>query len=329
MSLAPVVVALVIVLVGAALVAASLLGGTAPGSAPASSMSAAGGHTAQPAEPARSPSPIASAGPDDVSLIAAGDIARCDATADDETGALASSLPGVIATLGDTAYDSGSTKELEECFGGSWGAAKDRIRYAVTGNHDIKTDDGAPLRAYLGTAAARDGRTWFSDDLGAWHVVVLDANCGSVEGGCGPDSPQVRWLRDDLAASSARCTLAMWHQPRFSGGDHGDATAVAPFWDVLYAAGADLVLNGHDHDYERFAPQDPTGALDEARGITQIVVGTGGGKLRDFKHTSETSVARTSDTYGVLQLVLRPAGWSFRFAGTTGAFNDQGDAVCH
>ena len=212
-------------------------------------------------------SPATSAGPSAstetgaaaVTMIAAGDIGRCDSTADDATGALAASLPGVVATLGDTAYEDGTTQQLEECFGGSWGGVKDRIRFAVTGNHDIHTDGGEPLRAYMGSAAARDGRTWFSDDLGAWHVVVLDSNCGFLGDLCGSESDQVRWLREDLAASGARCTIALMHQPRFSSGQHGDSQAVGSFWDELYAANAEVVLAGHDHDYERFAPQAPDG----------------------------------------------------------------------
>jgi hypothetical protein len=139
----------------------------------------------------------------------------------------------------------------------------------------------------------------------------------------------VRWLTAGLASSSARCTLALWHQPRFSSGEHGDDTVVAPFWDALYAAGADLVLNGHDHDYERFAPQDPAGRIDPARGITEIVVGTGGAPLRAFAGRSENTVARASDTYGVIRLTLAADGWSFRFLGSGGTFVDQGSGTCH
>jgi acid phosphatase type 7 len=159
--------------------------------------------------------------------------------------------------------------------------------------------------------------------------VVLDADCGTVDGGCGPDSPQVRWLRDDLAAHPTACTLALWHQPRFSSGDHGNSTDTAAFWDALYAADADLVLNGHDHDYERFVPQDPSGQADAARGITEIVVGTGGGSLRRFKRPLATSAVRSSDAYGVLQLALRADGWSYRFLATDGSVRDEGTGTCH
>jgi acid phosphatase type 7 len=264
-----------------------------------------------------------------VTLIAAGDIGRCDSTADDATGALAASLPGVVATLGDTAYEDGTTQELEECFGGSWGGVKDRIRFAVTGNHDVHTDGGEPLRTYMGDAAAREGRTWFSDDLGAWHVVVLDTNCGFLGDLCGSESDQVRWLRQDLAASSARCTIALMHQPRFSSGQHGDSQAVRSLWDELYGAGAELVLVGHDHDYERFAPQAPDGTRDDTRGLVEIVAGTGGADLEGFKEARPNSLVRIDDAHGVLELTLGTDSWTFRFVDTAGEARDGGGGGCH
>jgi hypothetical protein len=285
--------------------------------------------TLPPATPA---APITSAGTgasSAVRLIAAGDIGRCDSTADDATGALVEHLPGVVATLGDTAYEDGTRQELEDCFGGSWGGVKDRISFAVTGNHDVHTDDGEPLREYMGSAAARDGRTWFSDDLGAWHVVVLDSNCGFLGDLCGSESDQVRWLRDDLAASDARCTIALMHQPRFSSGQHGDSQAVRSFWDELYAAGAELVLGGHDHDYERFAPQAPDGTPDDARGLVQIVVGTGGADLEGFRQARPNSLVRIDDAHGVLELTLGERSWSSRFVDVAGVARDVGSGVCH
>ena len=239
------------------------------------------------------------------------------------------SLPGVVATLGDTAYEDGTAQELTDCFGGSWGAVKERIRFAVTGNHDIHTDGGAPLQEYMGSAAARDGRTWFSDDLGAWHVVVLDGNCGILGAGCRSGSEQERWLREDLASSGARCTIALLHQPRFSSGQHGDDRSVGPLWDALYSSGADLVLDGHDHDYERFAPQDADGGADAARGITEIVAGMGGTWLEAFKDVGANSLVRIDDVYGVLELTLLADSWEFRFIGVDGAVHDQGTGACH
>ncbi len=262
-------------------------------------------------------------------LVGAGDIARCDSTDDEATAALIEQLAGYVFTLGDNAYDSGSAAELRDCYGPSWGTVLDRTRFAVAGNHDYLTDRAAPFRAYFGNAATRDGKTWFSEDVGAWHVIVLDANCDMLDGGCSEGSAELEWLRADLAASTARCTLALWHQPRFSSGFHGDDTAVEPFWDVLYAAGADLILNGHEHDYERFAPQDPAGNADAARGLTEIVVGTGGAPLRDFGPAIANDVVRSSLAHGVLVLTLRPSGWGFRFVSTDGSFSDQGSGTCH
>ena len=262
-------------------------------------------------------------------LLAAGDIGRCDSTHDDATGALVAGLPGVIATLGDVAYEDGTTAELNDCFGGSWGPVKDRIRFAVTGNHDVHTDDGAPMHAYMGSAATRDGRTWFSDDLGAWHVIVLDGNCGLLANHCSTGSDQATWLRDDLAASHSTCTVALLHQPRFSSGDHGNDRGVQALWDALYAGGVDLVLDGHDHDYERFGPQDPAGTADPARGIVEIIAGTGGAELEGFKDPRPNSLVRLDDTYGVLELTLLADSWSSRFIGVDGAVHDEASGTCH
>jgi alkaline phosphatase len=261
-------------------------------------------------------------------LVGAGDIGRCDSTDDDATAALVQQLPGTVFTLGDNAYDHGTAGELRDCFGPSWGRVKDRIAFAVAGNHDWETDGAQPFRDYFGAAGAPDGVTWFSRKVGAWHVIVLDADCAAVKG-CGPDSAQGRWLAADLAADTARCTLTLWHQPRFSSGQHGDDATVAPFWDALFAAGADLVLNGHDHDYERFAPQDPAGDADPQRGITEIVAGTGGAPLRDFGTIVPNGVVRSSFAHGVLQLTLHATGWDFRFVSTDGSFADQGHGACH
>ena len=174
----------------------------------------------------------------------------------------------------------GSAADFRDCYAPTWGRHLDRTRPAP-GNHDWETKDLAGYLDYFGERAAPDGKSWYSYDLGAWHVVVLDSNCTFV-GGCGPESAQGRWLATDLKASSARCTLAIWHHPRFSSGEHGSDAVVWPFWDALYTAGADVVVNGHDHDYERFGPQDPAGREDKARGLREFVVGTGGGVLRDF-----------------------------------------------
>jgi acid phosphatase type 7 len=272
-----------------------------------------------------SPTPI----PAEVILVGAGDIGRCDGTTDEDTAALVEGRAGIVFTLGDNAYEHGSADDFRDCFGPSWGRLKDRIELPVPGNHEYETRDAAGYREYFGDRAVRDGATWYSVDLGSWHVVVPDPTCAHVQGGCGPDSPQLAWLRDDLAASDARCTLALFHHPRFSSGEHGSDGDVAPFWDELYAAGADLVLNGHEHDYERFAAQDPRGNADDERGIMQLIVGTGGAELREFKDPVPNSQLRSSLAYGVLELRLTQAGWRWEFHSTDNSFSDAGAGHCH
>ena len=308
--------------------------GALPASPPATSTAPPGSTGAGPTagEPSATTQPTASpiaGGTPPTVLLAAGDIGRCDSTHDDATGALVAGLPGVIAILGDTAYEDGTTAELNDCFGGSWGAVKDRVRFAVTGNHDVHTDGGAPMQAYFGSAAIRDGRTWFSDDLGPWHVIVLDGNCGLLGRKCNSRSDQANWLRADLAASTAPCTVALLHQPRFSSGQHGNDGAVRPLWDALYAGNVDLVLDGHDHDYERFGPQDPGGTADAARGIVEIVAGTGGAELEAFKDPRPNSLVRIDDTYGVVEVSLLADSWSSRFVGVDGSVHDEGAGTCH
>ena len=196
------------------------------------------------------------------------------------------------------------------------------------GNHDWDTKDLAGYLGYFGAAAAPAGKSWYSYDLGTWHVIVLDSDCASV-GGCGPATDQGRWLAADLAASTARCTLAIWHHPRFSSGDHGNDRSVAPFWTALYDAGADVVVNGHDHDYERFAPQDPDGSAgrgarparvrgrDRRRGVTGLP--EPGGQQR----------ARDNADHGVIRFMLHPTSYDWTFLPTTGGPADSGSGVCH
>ena len=176
------------------------------------------------------------------------------------------------------------------------GCVKDRTLLPALGNHEFKTPGGAGYFAYFGARAGTPGEGWYSTDIGGWHIVVLNSNCTIV--GCGPGSPQLTWLKADLAAHPAMCTLAIWHHPRFSSGFHRNALAVAPFWAALSAAHADLIINGHDHDYERFAPQSPAGTLDTADGIREIVVGTGGAQLRPFTETEPNREAASDDTHG-------------------------------
>ncbi len=193
------------------------------------------------------------------------------------TAGLLDGLTGTVAVLGDTAYENGTPDEFARCYEPTWGRHKARTRPAV-GNHEYGTPGAAGYFAYFGAAAGEAGKGWYSYDLGAWHVVALNSNCSLV--GCQAGSEQEQWLRADLAANGARCTVAYMHHPRFSSGNvHGGSSAVDPLWRALEADGAELVLAGHDHDYERFAPQTASGALDVERGVRQFVVGTGGRPL--------------------------------------------------
>ena len=263
-----------------------------------------------------------------VTLVGAGDIARCATTGAKLTSDLLLDQPGWIFTAGDNAYDHGSPEEYRTCYAPTWGRLLDRTILPAPGNHDWRTGDAAGYRAYFGARATPNGTTWYSTAIGTWHVIVLDSACEQV-GGCGPDSPQGSWLAKDLAAKRSACTIAIWHAPRFSSGFHGNAKEVAPFWDALYGARAELVINGHDHDYERFAPQDPAGAFDRAGGITEIVVGTGGGELRDFTHGAGNGLVRIARTFGVLRLTLHPTGYEWAFVAVDGSVKDSGSAGCH
>ena len=276
-----------------------------------------------------------------VKVVAVGDIACDPADANYNGGAgtatacrmratsdLALALdPDAVLLLGDNQYENGALAKYQASYDPSWGRLK-AITYPVPGNHEYLTAGAAGYYAYFGAAAADPAQGWYSFDLGGWHIVALNSNCAGV-GGCGPDSPQGQWLAADLAAHPGVCTLAYWHHPRFSSGPHGDDATSAPFWDALYAAGADLVLVGHDHGYERFAPQTPAGAADPGRGIRQFVVGTGGKNLTGVVAVKANSEVRRYDTFGVLELTLHPNGYEWSFAPAGGTFTDSGVGLCH
>ena len=261
-------------------------------------------------------------------LVAAGDIASCDSTGDEATAALLDRIPGTVATLGDNVYPTGTSEQFAACYAPSWGRARKRTRPAA-GNHDYATEGAHGYFAYFGAAAGDPARGYYGYDLGRWHIVVLNSNCADV-GGCHVGSPQERWLRTDLASHASRCSLAYWHHPRFSSGPHGGDRAVEPFWQALYEHGAEVVLAGHDHDYERFAPQTPGGLLDPERGIRQFVVGTGGRSHYSIATPTANSEARNDAAFGVLRLVLRPASYEWKFVPEDGqTFADSGSSRCH
>jgi hypothetical protein len=231
--------------------------------------------------------------------------------------------------LGDNQYEDGTLAKFQASYEPSYGRLKATTR-PVVGNHEYLTPGAAGHFDYFGSSAGERGKGWYSYDIGGWHLIALNSTCGPV-GGCGPDSPQGRWLKADLAAHPSSCTLAYWHHPRFSSGKHGSVTAMAPLWQALYEAGAEIVLSGHDHVYERFASQDPAGVADPARGIRQFVVGTGGKNHYAFTNPSgiANSEVRNADTYGVLELTLGRDIYHWRFLPSSGTFTDSGSGTCH
>jgi len=258
-------------------------------------------------------------------MIAVGDIASCNAEGDSATAALVEDLEGTLVTLGDNVYEEGSNETYARCYDPVYGQFKDRTRPAI-GNHDIQGDGGDAYYRYFGDAAGTPGEGWYSFDLGAWHVIALNSNCGQVE--CGEGSAQYEWLVDDLAAHDTQCTMAYWHHARFSSGPHGDIHAVEDFWEALDDANADLLLTGHDHIYERFAPQTAHGAADP-EGLVEITAGTGGAVHHETDRQAPNSEIAITDAYGVLVLTLRPDGWDWSFLETDGTEGDAGTASCH
>jgi calcineurin-like phosphoesterase family protein len=237
-----------------------------------------------------------------------------------------------VLLLGDNQYFDGALAQYRAVFAPTWGRLGPLLRPAP-GNHEYQTPGAAGYFDYFGAAAGDRSRGYYSFDLGTWHIVSLNSNCADLpgdHGGCGPGSPQLRWLADDLAAHPRACTLAYWHHPRFSSGQHGDDPAYDAFWQVLYQAGADVILNGHDHDYERFAPQDPFGGADPEHGIRELVVGTGGRETRPFAAVRPNSEARNAQDLGVLKLRLRTDGYDWEFLSAAGgSFADRGSGGCH
>jgi hypothetical protein len=261
-------------------------------------------------------------------LVGAGDIAQCNSSGDSATAKLLASTGGTVFTLGDNAYEDGTAKEFQFCYGRTWGRFKGRTRPAV-GNHEYHSGWAKGYWDYFGGRAGPRGKGWYSYSAGAWRVIVLNSNCSKV--GCHKGSEQERWLRAELARHDNKCTLAYFHHARFSSdSQHGNAWEVGPFWEALYEHGADLVLSGHAHGYERFAPQTPWGKHDPSHGIRQIVVGTGGADLYRMGSPRPNSQVRNANTLGVLKLKLRSDSYQWNFIPQAGKrFRDSGHGKCH
>jgi acid phosphatase type 7 len=262
-------------------------------------------------------------------LVGAGDIASCDGTrpgkSAEATAKLLDRIAGAVFTAGDNAYQNGSAAEFMRCYEPTWGRHKRRT-HPVAGNHEYVMPGAAGYFGYFGAAAGDSGKGYYSYSLGSWHIVALNSNIDMR-----PGSPQLRWLRADLAAHPTRCALAYWHHPRFSSGTtHGSAKETLPLWQALYEAGVDVVIAGHEHNYERFAPQDPLGVADPARGIREFVVGTGGDSHFPLGPPIANSEVANSATFGVLRLTLEPAGYHWEFIPVPGkTFTDAGSGSCH
>ncbi|MEX0992170.1 MAG: metallophosphoesterase [Actinomycetota bacterium] len=287
--------------------------------------------------PAAAPATVR--GPADPVIAAAGDIA-CDprnpafrkgngtgslCRAADTTRRIERLDPDAVLTLGDNQYDHGRLKAFRRSYRRSWGTFLDRTS-PVPGNHDYETKRAGGYFTYFGARAGERGKGYYSFDLGTWHVVALNSNCWIVE--CAADSPQARWLERDLRKRTAGCTLAYWHHPRWSSGLHGDNPSVAPLLRVLYREGADVVLAGHDHHYERLAPMTPEGKLDATGGVRQFIVGTAGAQLYPVPGKAPHSEVRRK-AFGILEMTLHAGTYDWRFDPLGSGPDDEGTGICN
>ena len=260
----------------------------------------------------------------DVDLVGAGDIADCG-VGSARTAKLLGRLPGLVITMGDHAYPDGTTDNFRNCYHATWGKHKARTR-PTPGNHDYRVPGARGYFGYFGSSAAPP-LGYYSFDLDGWHVVAYNSVTDISE-----DSPQLEWLREDLRASKSKCILAYGYHPRFSSGWHGDEERMAAMWSVFQEFGVDVVLSGHDHHYERFAPLDTDGSVDWSVGIRQFVVGTGGVPLRavdELREGSEFHLAETPGHRGVIAIDLEPNSYEWEFITVDGGSTaDSGTGAC-
>jgi 3',5'-cyclic AMP phosphodiesterase CpdA len=302
-----------------AMLAAAILSGFVAGSCAGSSSSP------NPSPPAPTPPPDTTPPPaTPYVLVGAADIGWCNSTAPEATARLLDGIAGTVFVAGDVAYPHGTAQNFQDCYEPNWGRHKARTR-PVPGNHDYANPAGAaPYFAYFGDNAGPRGLGYYSYDLGAWHIVALNSML-PVDAG----SAQVAWLQRDLEESPLSCTLAYWHHPLVSSGTNGGSSFVRELWRVLYDYGAEIVLNGHEHRYERYAPMDPSERFDLTRGIRQFVVGTGGAPLYPLR-TVQPHLETSQSTYGVLKLTLTPGNYAWEFIPTPGdPYRDLGSGTCH
>ena len=291
--------------------------------------------------PAASPAPVVALSGASV-MVGVGDIASCTQRLSYGTARLVDSVlradsiakvDNAVFTLGDNAYNSGTTAEFKQCFTPSWGDPQKGIiksLHPAPGNHEYYTPNANGYYTYFGLAAGDVGQGYYSYDVGTWHVVVVNSEI--IVNAVFTDSArqaQMDWVVKDLKAHKKLCTVAYWHSPRFSSGWHGSDRRFIPLWQILYDNDVDLVLNGHDHDYERFRPMTPQGVADTAKGITEIVAGTGGEELRGFNSIIANSLYRIEGRAGVLLLTLGAAEYRSAFIEIGGRVWDQSGGKCH
>ncbi len=232
-----------------------------------------------------------------------------------------------VLPIGDLQYDSGSLSEFQKVYDPTWGRVKS-LSHPAVGNHEYGQSGASGYFSYFGSAAGPTGKGYYSFNVGSWHLIAINSNCAKVS--CSQNSTQESWLRADLAAHPSLCTLVYDHHARWSSGHDGDNTFMQPIWQDLYNANVEMLLSGHSHDYERFAPQNATGGLDNTRGVRQFVVGTGGAFFTGFGSPHANSQVRQNATFGILQLTLRSTGYDWRFVPEAGkTFSDSGSNACH
>ena len=255
-------------------------------------------------------------------LVGAGDIASCNSRGDEATAALLDTIPGVVFTAGDNVYPNGTLQRYRECYGPSWGRHLART-FAVPGNHDYRVADGAAYYQYFGARAGAAGIGYYSFKLGDWLILMLNTNLSTSNA-----SAQGRWVRSQLAGRSGKCEIVIAHHPRFSSGPHGSDRRLSPLWQTMYDAGVELYIAGHDHFYERFAPMTASGSRDDARGVRQFVVGTGGFKPYDPRERQPNSQVLGLPS-GVIKLSLGAEVYQWEFIPVGAAkFRDWGQASC-
>ncbi|MDQ1709481.1 MAG: hypothetical protein QOG49_866 [Frankiaceae bacterium] len=237
--------------------------------------------------------------------------------------------PAAVLALGDLQYEVGQLAAYRIAYESTWGRFK-AITWPAPGNHEYGTGVTRGYFDYFGPRVGTPKHSYYSTDVGGWHIVSLNSNCAEIDG-CQSGSPQEKWLRADLKAHPANCTIAIMHHPRWSSGLHGPSAKVDALWRALADGGADVVLVGHDHDYERFAPLGAGGTPDPASGVREFVVGTGGRSLYPVLGRAAGSEVVDDQTFGVLKLTLQPAAYSWEFVPVPGQsrFTDSGNGSCH